>query len=171
MVVIEGDNGVGKIMNYLKNDGVYVNATEDAMKTMVDFCSFVVFKKGRAFDGIGFAKKLMLSPNKVHKTLGVVCAKASRSGEVVEALQALVASKEPVQDVLGEPLTLGGIARNAIEGIGMFDEVAADLKAGKIGAKDAESMDFFILVDLASSGKEYRKSVAERFRDEIAAKQ
>ncbi|MBL6974200.1 MAG: hypothetical protein ISR64_00575 [Deltaproteobacteria bacterium] len=166
LVQLEGFDVMGEVMDALKDDDVYPRAFEDPMKTMVDFCRQVVFKKGGTVAAWDVVNRLLKSSNRVHQTLGIICVKSSGEPSRSKLLKRLTRSRKALAGVLGEETTVGRLARNGQEGLAMMGEVDAARKAGKLTAKDAKRKLFIILVDLLDTGEDYRQAVQGRFERE-----
>lgn len=168
LVLIQGAEAFPKIMDGFQDDGVYPNAEEDPMKSIVDFCKMTVWKKGKEAENWPLIEKMVKSKNYVHKTIGTICVKASRDISKASLLERHLGDRTNVDPILGEKVTLGALAQNAMDGLKMFEEVDKDIEAGRMTAPDADHLRFLIMVNLWSSGQAYRKSVAERFKEERA---
>lgn len=166
LILLEGFAVMGEVMDALKDDDVYPRAFEDPMKTMVDFCRQVVFKRGGTVAAWDVVKGLIKSRNRVHQTLGIICVKASGEPDRASLLKKLTRSRKALDGVLGEQTTVGRLAKNAGEGLAMTAEMDAALKAGKLTAKDAKRKRFLVLVNLLDTGDEYRQAVQGRFERE-----
>jgi len=164
LLVVKGVEALPRVMAGLKDDGTYPNATEDPMKSMVDFCKLTLFKVAKGPDAWPAVTQLLKSRNRVHQALGVICTKASEDPSKASLVAPLAGGSASLEAVLGEKVTLGALATNAKEGLQMYSEVAADLAAKRMDESDAKLMKFAILVDLTETGRAYRKSVAERFK-------
>lgn len=168
LVLLEGAAALDPVMAGLKDDGAYPNATEDPMKSMVDFCKATLWKKAKKDEAWAAVGRLLKSRNRVHRTLGIICAKASEDPTKGTLVAPLAGSRVDLQPVLGDKIAEGTLATNAREGLQMFGEVAADVEAGRLGEADAKLMRFAILVDLTDTGRAYRTAVAERFKADRA---
>jgi len=166
LIAIEGFSVVPEVMKALKDDGIYPRAYEDPIKTMVDFCRQVIFGKGASDAAWKVVKGFLKSPNKVHRALGIVCVKASGDPSRANLVARLTRSRKGLEDVLGEKITVGRLARNAREGLAMMGEVKAAQKAGSMTAAQARKKQFLILVNLLDTGDDYRKAVEQRFSKE-----
>ena len=164
LVLLQGLEAMPRLMAGLKDDASYPNATEDPMKSMVDFCKTALLKTVKAPTVWPAIERLLKSRNRVHQTLGVICAKASEDPTKASLVAPLSGSRTDLFQILGSKMTLGTLATNAKEGLQMYGEVAADLAANRMDEADAKLLRFAILVDLTETGRNYRKAVAERFK-------
>jgi len=166
LLVAKGIEALPRVMEGLKDDGTYPNATEDPMKSMVDFCRATLLKIDRGPAAWAGIRRLLNSRNRVHQALGVICTKASEDPTKASLVAPLAGSRTDLFPVLGAKVTLGTLATNAKEGLQMYAEVAADVAAKRLVEADAKLMRFAILVDLTDTGRAYRKAVAERFKED-----
>jgi len=166
LIVVKGLEAMPRVMAGLKDDGIYPNATEDPMKSMVDFCKSTLFKVAKGAEAGPVIENLLKSRNRVHQALGVICTKASEDPAKGTLLAPLARSGVNLLPVLGTKMTLGALATNAKEGLQMVSEVAADVAAKRMDESDAKLMRFAILVDLTETGRAYRKAVADRFKED-----
>ena len=166
LIVLKGLEGLPRVMAGLKDDGTYPNATEDPMKSVVDFCKSTLFRVVKGKDAWQAIDRLLKSRNRVHQVVGIICTKASEDPSKGALLTSLTGSGANLLPVLGNKMTLGMLATNAKEGLQMYAEVAADVAAKRLEEADAKLMRFAILVDLTQTGREYRKSVADRFKED-----
>lgn len=166
LLVVKGLDAMPRVMAGLKDDASYPNATEDPMKSMVDFCKATLFKVGKGPAAWQAVESLLRSRNRVHQALGVICTKASEDPTKASLVGPLTGSRTDLYQVLGTKVTLGTLATNAKEGLQMYGEVAADLAAKRLVEVDAKVMRFAILVNLTDTGRAYRMAVAERFKED-----
>jgi hypothetical protein len=166
LLVVQGLEAMPRVMAGLKDDGIYPNATEDPMKSMVDFCKSTLFKVAKGPEVWPAVQGLLKSRNRVHQALGIICTKASEDPTKALLVAPLTGSSANLLPVLGNKMTLGALATNAKEGLQMYAEVAADVAAKRMDEADAKLMRFAILVDLTETGRVYRKAVADRFKED-----
>lgn len=165
---LEGESALPVILQGMKDDGVWPNATEDPMKSMVDFCKGT-FWKGDANPGKWSAVQGMIqSGNRVHRTLGLICLKASQDPSRAGLARRSLGSRADLFPVLGVRLREDVLAKNVTEGLQMFAELARDEAAGRLDAADAKRLRFIVLVNLTDTGRTYRLAVADRFKAERA---
>jgi HEAT repeat protein len=160
LIFFEGENALKKVMDALKDDGIYPNSIEDPKKTLVDFCTAVIWKQEKAV-AWKMIEALLKSSNKVHQALGIVCTKAGEDATKNGLLNPFFRSKKSLNGIFVEVMTLGQLAQNALEGLSMFQEVDKAQKEGKISEDVAKKKKFRILVDLKDTGEDYKKAVSE----------
>lgn len=160
LIFFEGENALKKVMDALKDDGIYPEAVEDPKKTLVDFCTAVIWKQEKAV-AWRMIEALLKSPNRVHQALGIVCVKAGEDATKTNLLKPFLKSKKNLSGIFEEPMTIGQLAQNALEGLSMFQEVDKAQKDGKISEDVAKKKKFRILVDLKDTGEDYKKAVSE----------
>lgn len=167
MVYVLGTKAMPMVMKALKDDGVYPDADEAPMKTMVDFCNEVMFENGKPIPGAWNAIKMLLrSRNIVHKTLGLVCLKAGGDISRAGLARPFLRSRVKLGRVFGDDkITLGLIANNCVQGLRMMQAVDKALAAKKLTAKEAKVKKFIILAILDKQGKEYDEWVKNSFKD------
>ena len=165
MVYVQGTKAMPDVMKALKNDGVYPDADEAPMKTMVDFCYNVMFENGNPIPGAWDAIHVLIkSGNPVHRTLGLVCLKAGDNTDKAKWAKPFLKSRTKLDRVFGDDkITLGLIANNCVQGIKMMRAVDQDLAAKKISAKEAKTKKFIILAILDKQGTEYNEWVKKSF--------
>lgn len=160
LILLEGENAFKKVMDALVDDNVYPAAVEDPKKTLVDFCTAVIWKQEKA-TAWKMIETLLSSSNRVHQALGIVCVKASEDITKVSLLKPFLRSKKSLQGVFEEDITIGQLALNAVEGLSMFQEVERAQKEGKLTEERAKKKKFRILVELIHTGADYNKAVSE----------
>ena len=106
----------------------------------------------------------------------VLCLKALGNAQSIAALKGLSKDTKSLEDVLFSPkerktrrnqlkkeeierLTVGGLAANAIAGIGLLNEIIRAKAAGKLTAEKASSRREIVLAYFDMTGDYYRKSV------------
>lgn len=166
LVYVQGVKALPMVMKGLKDDGIYPDADEDPMKTMVDFCNNVMFEGGKPISGAWDAiEKLLKSGNRVHKTLGLVCLKAGMDVSKVKFAKRLMKSRIKLNTLFGDDkITLGSLATNCVQGLRMIQQVDLEVTAKKLTANQAKIKKFIILAILDKQGDEYVKWVENSYK-------
>lgn len=160
---LEGYEAIPKVIEAFKDDGIYLNATEDPMKSVVDFCKLALIPLKEKGDILKYLKAWIKSTNRVQITIGMVCLKILANPVTKTLLKPhLGLKKYKLDDILGEEMTIASLAQNVVEGIDMLNEVEKDLSAGKISKEFADIKKFAIEVELVKNGDEYKKEVEKR---------
>ncbi len=184
LVSLQGRAALDEVLAALKDDGVYPRALEDPRKTLVDFCKGVILRERPPHtgepeedertrpveDALHTVKRLLASNNRVHQALGVVCVKATEDAAHADMLKPLQKSRVSLEPVIGEKVTLGTLAQNAVDGLALMAEVQAAEASGVLSAEDAKRKRFFALVNLLDTGDALRKAVEERFAEASRAR-
>lgn len=165
ILALEGPKAFSKVMEALKDDGIYPRAIEDPKKTLVDFCKGVVLRRQDPFADI---EALLKSKNRVHLALGIVCLKASEDASKVALLRPLFSSRTSLEPVLGDKVTVSDLAQNAADGLALMESLSKNPSG--LTEEQVKRKRFYILVDLLHKGEELRKAVEERFRAEPSGK-
>jgi len=117
----------------------------------------------------------------------VLCLKTLGNAKSITALERLANNTKSLEDVLFAPkerknrqnqlkkeeierLTVGGLAANAVAGIGLLNEIEKATAAGKITAKKASSRREIVLAYFDITGDYYRKSVEYVWKQQEANK-
>lgn len=165
---LDGEAALPSILQGMKDDGVWPNATEDPMKSMVDFCKGTFWKGGATAGKWAAVQGMIQSRNRVHRALGLICLKASQDPDRAGLARQSRGSRADLFPVLGVRLREDVLTQNVIEGLQMDAELARDEAAGRVDAADARRLRFIILVNLTDTGRNYRVAVADRFKAERA---
>lgn len=170
LVSLRGMAALDEVLLALKDDGVYPRALEDPRKTLVDFCKGVILRDRPVAEALGTIHRLLASRNRVHLALGVVCLKAAGDAAHADLLRPLLRSKVSLEPVIGEKVTLGTLAQNALDGLALMAEVQAAEASGALSGEDAKRKGFFALVNLLDTGDALRKAVEDRFAEASRAR-
>ncbi len=165
LVRLQGPFALHEALAALKDDGIYPRAIEDPRKTLVDFCKGVILGDRPVDEAFSAIRGLLTSRNRVHQALGVVCVKAAADPSRADLLKPLLRSRVSLEPVLGEKVTLGTLAQNAVDGLALMAEVQAAQASGALSADEAKRKAFFVLVNLLDTGDALRKAVEERFAE------
>lgn len=143
---------------------------EDPAKSVIDFCDDLY----EAGAGVRSAaepalRKALTHQHKVVRSIAIICLKAIGAFEADEDLAkvaALMATPETdvsIDDFLGEQLTLGRLATNAIDGLKMIKAMLADKLDNKLNDTELRFKRLAILIELAKVGDDYRTTVESGF--------
>lgn len=167
LVHLSGLTHLEAILAAFKDDNVYKKAEADPAKSVMDLC-LDIHDLGLSDKGVPVFQAALASDNRVLKSIAIVCLKAN-AGDAAKAQLAAIAQlaggKEDVDidDFLGESLTLGLLAQNAIDGLAQLATVDADAKAGKYTDEQRKTRRLLTIFELAKVGNEYRDLVAQRY--------
>ena len=169
LVRLTGADHLPAILERFKDDGVYRNAEEDPEKSIADLC-LDIFDQGHGEKAKGVFMTQLRGPNPVARAISITCLKDNEAFMAKSAIQAMVKPPEDPLDVslasfLGPAYTLGTLAQNAVDGLAMLEQTAADKKAGKLNPVEAYQKGLIIKFEMKSTGDAYRQVVAQRYAD------
>lgn len=167
LVQLSGVAQLGAIFAALKDDGVYKQATEDPAKSVMDLC-LDIHDLGLGEKAAPRLREALTTGNRVVKAVAIVCLKANgveAARDELAAIAATAGTKDDVDinDFLGEELTLGRLAANAVDGLTALATLEADRKAGKYGEEQHKTRRLITIFELALTGDEYRAAIEERY--------
>ena len=174
LVQLGGATHLDAILAALKDDKVYKKAEEDPAKSVMDLC-LDLHDLGLGDTVASTFLAALERDNRIVRSVAVVCLKAmgrSEARSALEKLAALAVAKDPkkpaegdidLDDFLGEQLTLGKLAQNALDGLTQIAALEADAKAGKYTEEQKKTRRLLTVFELAKVGEEYTKLVSERY--------
>jgi len=145
----------------------YRQAQEDPAKSIMDVC-LDLHDLGHAERANAIFSRLLHTGNRIVKALAIVCLKANLALDARADLQLLAAraggnDDASVDDLLGEGLTLGRLAQNALEGLAMLEALQGEVAQGEYEGDAAKTRRLLIIFPLELTGDEYRAAVEQRF--------
>lgn len=167
LVHLSGLTHLDAILAAFKDDNTYKKAEEDPAKSVMDLC-LDIHDLGLSAKAIPTFQAALASDNRILKSIAIVCLKAN-GGDAAKAQLATIAQlasgKEDINidDFLGESLTLGLLAQNAIDGLAQLATLDADAKAGKYTDEQSKTRRLLTIFELAKTGDEYRDLVGARY--------
>lgn len=159
------------------DDDAYGADPDRTGNAMLDLC-FALHALGAPEATAPPLERAFADGGRVQRALAIVCAKTlglERLRPHLEALAARVDTREDVQiaDLLGDlqltdkkkvPLTLGLLARNALQGL----DLLAASHLSSLPEDQRKARHFVIAVELRELGERYARLVEERYRDSLA---
>jgi hypothetical protein len=172
LLKLEGYGIARQVIDAFADDGTYSTASEDPMKSVIDFCKDGLLPLKDRGDVMGDIKKMLLSKNRIQKAIAVVCYKVAADKNAIPLLKPLLSQKKvKLDDFLGEEkMTLASLTQNAIEGIAFLDAVEQEIKSGKLSKEDGELKKFAFTVELVKTGEEYKNEAQKRFESDLKEK-
>lgn len=174
LLALAGSSRLADVLATLKDDKLYAKDETDTGKRVLDFC-LDLQKFGTAAEAEAPLRDALNKGTNVQKSVAVICAKALALEAVKPELGALAANlgkpaDVSVADFLGEttlpdgkkaPITLGLLAQNAIEGMGLIAALAT--ATPKLEGEQLDARRFMIVVEFEAVGEPYTKAIDERF--------
>ncbi|MCA9514858.1 MAG: hypothetical protein KC635_07950, partial [Myxococcales bacterium] len=168
LVHLSGTENLDIIMASFKDDGKYKEGQEDPAKSTMDLC-LDLHDLGLEKEANAKLMPVLQNGNRIQKSIAIVCLKANHATEARADLKALAAKAgtpdDPsIDDFLGEELTLGKLAQNALDGLDLLDEVDKDKAAGKYTDEQASQRRLSITFKLALTGDAYKQEVEKDYQ-------
>ncbi|TNF33445.1 MAG: hypothetical protein EP329_08290, partial [Deltaproteobacteria bacterium] len=173
LIHMSGLEHLDAILASFKDDKVYKKAEEDPAKSVMDLC-LDIHDLGLSAQAIATFKATLAGDNRVQKSIAIVCLKANDGYDAkpeLTALAKLTGDKDKdvdVDDFLGESLTLGALAQNALDGLAQLAVVSVDAKAGKYTEEQAKTRRLLTVFELAKTGDDYAQVVEQRYQGWVA---
>lgn len=172
ILTIIGGAGLDQVLALFKDDKSYGDDPGVTGNSILDMC-FAVHDEGQPDTAKPALDKALAGGNRVQKVIAVLCAKTIPVAAEKPTLGALAAAKNDVaiDDLLGvieadgkkTPLTLGFLAKNAIEGI----DLLAASNLDQLDPDKRKARHFVIAVEYKELGEQYAKDVETRYQDSI----
>jgi hypothetical protein len=155
-----GSNQLGPVLDGFADDKVYDSAESDLQKSIIDFCETGVAKLGE--DPVPLLVERLTSENRVTQSISIICLKTLGANKALEPLAGVATSETSLDDLLGDKLTVGALAQNAIDGITMRKELEKKKEEGQLSDEELQKQRWHSLVILAKTGQEYKDAFDKR---------
>lgn len=149
-----------KVLAGLENDRGFNAEAYDTPRFARDICRDDILRlRGNRVQALtdGLAERPRLA-----KLLSVVCLKLSRRIDVLPTLQSLLKDETPLSDLLGHEVTVGHLARNAIDGMRAVEGLAQRRDEGKLAEEDFQALRTLYEDDLVHVGEGLDAAIAAR---------
>lgn len=177
MLAITGGAGLGEALALFQDDKIYGDDPAANGNAIFDLC-FELHADGKPELARPHLERALQDGNRIQQAIATLCAKTLAQSELKPALTSLAGLLDQkgdvsIQDFLGTatpaegksaPMTLGFLAKNAIEGIDLL--VASDLPS--LDAEKRKARHFVIVVEMRELGERYAKLIEERYQQSIA---
>lgn len=163
IVSLGGKEQLGTVIDGFADDKVYDSGSFDPQKSIIDFCETGVVKLED--DPTDELVSRLGGENRIATSIAVVCIKALGSPKAKEPLAALVANETSLDDLLGDKLTVGALAQNAIDGITMREDDRKKAEAGELTKEQLDARRWHSLVILSKTGADYTAALEARLAE------
>ncbi len=155
-----------KMLNGFADDRTFQAKYFETAAAFVDICRDDVLKlRGDPFPALEAAAQ---GGSRVARVLAVVCLKASSREEIVPKLEGLLKDTTDIKDILGGSeaavVTLGSLARNAIDAVKVVAQLKQERDAGRLSKDDYESKRRLLDDDFERNGPALLAALEERFK-------
>ena len=159
-----GSAHLGEVLDAFKDDKVYDAGEFDPQKSIIDFCELGVAKLPTP--PVPALLERLKSDNRIAQSIAIVCLKTLAPEGAEAALAPLVTSETSLDDFLGDKLTLGTLAQNAIDGLGLMRAAKKELGEQKISDEQWRKRRWNALVVLAKTGDALQQEIDKRIAAE-----
>ena len=152
-----------------KDDGVYQKGTDEAGKSVMDFCLDLYDMKLKA-TATPVLRDRLTNGNRIQKAIAILCLKALGVNDANEDLKTLTTNLDKPEDVavddfLGGKVTLAKLAQNALDGLAAIERIDADKAAGKLNEEQHKTKRLGAVVEYELIGEEFAKAVEDRYNE------
>ncbi len=157
------------ILAVFQDDGVYQKGTDEAGKSVMDFC-LDLYDLNLKASAMAVLRDRLNSGNRIQKAIAVLCLKTLGAVETTEELRLLTKNLDKPEDVslddfLGGKVTMAKLAQNAIDGLAAIQRIDADKAAGKLDEEQHRTKRLGAVVEYELVGDEFAKAVEDRYQE------
>ena len=112
---------------------------------------------------------LLTSGNLPQKALGVVCAKVWNDKSAASALKSFSSAKDSpsLEEIMPDVPTLSMLAKNAVDGMALLDDITAKEKSKAMSKEEAISRRFWVKVVLDRVEPDYSQAVSAAAAEDL----